>query len=96
MKARHRHAVLAALAAGSVVVAPLAHASDDLAAPTAEDVKRAPAKPALDRSGRKRVGVASVYAHRFVGRKMADGTRMSADNDNAPITLPPRERAASD
>src|SRR4029079_19693286 len=41
------------------------------------------AKPALDRSGKKRVGVASVYSHRFVGRKMADGTRMAADGDNA-------------
>ena len=90
MKGRHRHAVLAALAAGSVIVAPLAHASDDLAAPSpAEDVKRPAAKPALDRSGRKRFGVASVYAHRFVGRKMADGTRMSADRDNAASrTLP--------
>ena len=90
MKLRHRHAVLAALAAGSVIVAPLAHASDDLAAPSpAEDVKRPAAKPALDRSGRKRFGVASVYAHRFVGRKMADGTRMSADRDNAASrTLP--------
>jgi rare lipoprotein A len=43
----------------------------------------------LDRSGKKRVGTASVYAHRFVGRKMADGTRMAADDDNAASkTLP--------
>ena len=85
-----RHAVLAALTAGSVVVVPLAHASDDVAAPgPAEDAKRPPPKAALDRSGKKRVGVASVYAHRFVGRKMADGARMSADNDNAASrTLP--------
>jgi len=47
------------------------------------------ARPVLDRSGRKRVGTASVYAHRFVGRKMADGGRMQADGDNAASkTLP--------
>jgi rare lipoprotein A len=47
------------------------------------------AKPALDRSGKKRVGTASVYSHRFVGRKMADGTRMQAHDDNAASkTLP--------
>ena len=47
------------------------------------------AKPVLDRSGKKRVGTASVYSHRFVGRKMADGTRMDAHDDNAASkTLP--------
>ena len=47
------------------------------------------AKAALDRSGKKRVGVASVYSRRFVGRKMADGTRMAAHDDNAASkTLP--------
>jgi rare lipoprotein A len=90
VKARHRNSVLAALAAATVVVAPFARAGDDAAAPRAvEDATRHAAKPALDRSGRKRTGVASVYAHRFVGRKMADGTRMSADDDNAASrTLP--------
>jgi rare lipoprotein A len=90
VKLRHRLAVLAALAAGSVVVAPPVHASDVATAPIpADDAKRPPPRLALDRSGKKRVGVASVYAHRFVGRKMADGTRMSADNDNAASrTLP--------
>jgi len=43
----------------------------------------------IDRSGRKRIGVASVYAHRFAGRKMADGTRMDPHDDNAASkTLP--------
>jgi len=43
----------------------------------------------LDRSGRKRIGVASVYARRFAGRKMADGTRMDPHDDNAASkTLP--------
>ena len=41
------------------------------------------ARPVLDRSGKKRIGTASVYSHRFVGRKMADGSRMAADDDNA-------------
>ena len=44
---------------------------------------------ALDRSGRKRIGTASVYSHRFAGRKMADGTRMDPHDDNAASkTLP--------
>ncbi len=47
------------------------------------------AKPVLDRSGKKRIGTASVYARRFAGRKMADGTRMDAHADNAASkTLP--------
>jgi rare lipoprotein A len=47
------------------------------------------ARPKLDRSGRKRFGVASVYARRFTGRKMADGTRMDPLDDNAASkTLP--------
>jgi rare lipoprotein A len=43
----------------------------------------------LDHSGRKRVGKASIYARKFVGRKMADGTPMRALDDNAASkTLP--------
>jgi len=55
------------------------------------DIRReAPAaKPQHDRSGRKRIGKASVYAPRFAGRKMADGTRMDPHDDNAASkTLP--------
>jgi rare lipoprotein A len=52
------------------------------------------ANPALDRSGKKRVGTASVYAREFVGRKMADGTPMDARGDNAASkTLPLGTRA---
>jgi peptidoglycan lytic transglycosylase len=48
-----------------------------------------PAKPPLDRSGHKRVGKASVYAKKFAGRKMADGTTMHAHDDSAASkTLP--------
>ena len=41
-----------------------------------------------------RVGVASFYAQRFAGRKMADGTRMDPHGDNAASrTLPLGTRA---
>jgi rare lipoprotein A len=47
------------------------------------------AKPGLDRSGNKQVGMASFYAAKFTGRKMADGTRMDPRDDNAASkTLP--------
>ena len=47
------------------------------------------ANPKLDRSGRKRIGMASVYHRMFNGRKMADGTRMDPHDDNAASkTLP--------
>jgi len=46
-------------------------------------------KPALDLSGKKRVGKASFYAHRFAGKKMADGKMMNPQHDNAASrTLP--------
>jgi rare lipoprotein A len=47
------------------------------------------AHPLLDRSGDARRGKASFYAQMFVGRKMADGTRMQAQSNNAASkTLP--------
>ena len=43
----------------------------------------------IDRSGRKQVGQASFYAPKFAGRKMADGTPMDPQGDNAASkTLP--------
>jgi rare lipoprotein A len=46
-------------------------------------------KPAADLSGRARTGIASFYAAMFFGRKMADGTPMDPDGDNAASrTLP--------
>lgn len=49
----------------------------------------AQAKPGLDHSGRRQVGVASFYARRFAGRPMADGTPMDPHGDNAASrTLP--------
>ncbi len=42
----------------------------------------------------KQVGKASYYAHKFAGRKMADGTRMDPKSDNAASkTLPLGTRA---
>jgi len=47
------------------------------------------AKPQLDRSGRRRIGKASFYAHMFAGRKMANGNKMDPQNSNAASrTLP--------
>jgi rare lipoprotein A len=51
-------------------------------------------KPALDLSGKKRIGKASFYAHMFAGRKMADGKQMDPQHDNAASrTLPLGTRA---
>ena len=53
-----------------------------------------PAKSKLDLTGRKRVGLASFYARKFAGRKMADGTPMDPAADNAASkTLPLGTRA---
>jgi rare lipoprotein A len=46
-------------------------------------------KAPIDRSGKKRIGKASFYAHMFAGRKMADGKQMDPLQDNAASrTLP--------
>jgi rare lipoprotein A len=50
--------------------------------------------PSADLSGRARTGIASFYAKMFFGRKMADGTPMDPDGDNAASrTLPLGTRA---
>jgi rare lipoprotein A len=79
----------------SRTVAAVASAAGDSAAgdPAAGDpAAGAPApapKPAIDRSGKKRIGKASFYADRFGGRKMADGKIMSLHDSNAASrTLP--------
>jgi rare lipoprotein A len=47
------------------------------------------ARPPVDRSSQRRIGKASIYASKFNGRKMADGTRMDPRDDNAASkTLP--------
>lgn len=67
-------------------------ASQDTAAsnaPTQEQTKTLQEKPAIDRTGKRRVGKASFYADRFAGRKMADGNRMNMKGANAASrTLP--------
>ena len=52
------------------------------------------ATPGISASGRGQVGRASVYASRFAGRKMADGTRMNPNHAIAASkTLPLGSRA---
>ena len=82
---------LAALATGIGVPA---SARGDEPARDSVQRERPVANPKLDRSGKKRIGKASVYARKFHGRKMADGTRMDARDDNAASkTLPLGTRA---
>ncbi len=79
----------------TLTAAPLASA-DTLASPSANAApaaaeaprqvaaaKRAHKRVRIDRSDRQRIGVASYYARKFAGRRMADGTRMRLDSDNA-------------
>jgi rare lipoprotein A len=57
--------------------------------PESTSAHRIVGKAPADRTGRARVGKASFYAGQFVGRKMADGTRMDPHADNAASrTLP--------
>jgi rare lipoprotein A len=85
--------VLAALATGAGSPT-FAQGHEPPARDTGVQRERPVANPKLDRSGRKRVGKASVYARKFHGRKMADGTRMDARDDNAASkTLPLGTRA---
>jgi len=89
-------AVAGALAGGALALA-LASAparaameQDDPASTAITPAAKPPAKArTLDHSGRRRVGIASFYHHRFAGRKMADGRRMDPHDDNAASkTLP--------
>jgi rare lipoprotein A len=66
-------------------------ATGDLGAGSSEqsEAATATAKPAVDRSGKRRVGKASFYADRFGGRKMADGKIFGLHDSNAASrTLP--------
>jgi rare lipoprotein A len=56
---------------------------------SASDAAAVSTPVALDRSGAPREGKASFYARRYGGRRMADGTRMRLDSNNAAsLTLP--------
>lgn len=59
------------------------------ATPAGHHARRAASAHHIDRSGRPQVGKASIYAHRFAGRTMADGHRMNPHDGNAASkTLP--------
>lgn len=88
--------VMAGVACAAVAAAVSAHAASNsppqadthTVAQHAQQATQHP-KPKLDLTGRKRIGKASFYAGKFSGRKMADGTRMNPQNDNAASkTLP--------
>jgi len=81
---------IAALGPLASASAPLPSASAPLPSAAAEAVTPpADPKPQPDLSGRERTGVASFYADRFAGRKMADGNKMNPQGDNAASrTLP--------
>lgn len=50
---------------------------------------RAPVKLRPDLSGHTRIGKASIFARKFTGKKMADGSKMDPEGDNAASkTLP--------
>ena len=79
------------VSAGVVAFTPYARAAESSAPQEAAASQPAPTppKPKPDLSGRKRVGEASFYAKKFTGRKMADGTPMDPNDDNAASkTLP--------
>jgi rare lipoprotein A len=83
-------AAVALLAAAGVVVG-VASRTPPPAKSAAEHTvpQDAMGKPNLDLSGDKRTGKASFYAKKFTGRKMADGTPMDPNADNAASkTLP--------
>jgi len=86
---RHRFLVTALLW-GVVGAAACTRATDECAAadtPRADGARRTHAEP--DLSGCKRTGIASFYAKKFSGRKMADGARMNPNADNAASTTLP-------
>jgi rare lipoprotein A len=81
------------LVAQAAALGSLANAATPTGSPASAATSAARLSPqqsaALDRSGKKRVGKASFYAHMFAGRKMADGKMMDPKRNNAASrTLP--------
>ena len=75
--------VLLGVLAGAAAPVPAAAGLDAVPPPASATAK------GTDHSGQARVGIASVYAHRFAGRRMADGRRMDPHDVNAASrTLP--------
>jgi len=84
-----RRALLPSLSLGLVALAVFGNGAAATGAATPPSAASAPLSTQPDLSGRKRVGKASFYAKKFQGRKMADGTRMDPNDDNAASkTLP--------
>jgi rare lipoprotein A len=82
-----QHELKALAAAAAMLIACAAGAQTD----GKDDNRIDPAtdRPAADLTGRARTGIASFYAAMFFGRKMADGTPMNPNGDNAASrTLP--------
>ena len=80
-------AVAAVACARPAQTSPSQVAASPVAPPASEAARHS--TPRLDRTGRRRVGRASIYAGKFQGRKMADGTRMNPQDDSAASkTLP--------
>jgi rare lipoprotein A len=81
-----------AACAGLVLVSPPLEAADggaSGASSLSRSGKASSAKPRLDRSGRRQVGKASIYSHKFAHKKMANGRPMDPGDDNAASkTLP--------
>ena len=77
------------IAVGIAAFTPPSWAANAAAKQEAATSKPTKAKPKLDRSGRKRVGEASIYSDKFTDKTMADGNKMDPHDDNAASkTLP--------
>jgi rare lipoprotein A len=75
--------ILTIAALGPLASTPLLTAVADAVTPGADP------EPRPDLSGRERTGVASFYADRFAGRRMANGNKMNPQGNNAASrTLP--------
>ena len=89
-----KQSVMSGVACAALATALVAHAAPASRAERQAEAASTPpaprhAKPKLDLSGRTRVGKASFYSSKFSGRKMADGTRMDPQGNNAASkTLP--------
>lgn len=82
-------AVVAAMLLSGPAAAREPRRTDGAAAEKNERRAEAKTRPTAKRHHRKQVGVASVYARRFGGQKMADGTRLDLnDHVAASRTLP--------
>jgi rare lipoprotein A len=80
---------LAACAALSGLPATASDTDQESRAPRTPSREAPVPNPPLDTSGRARVGTASFYAKEFNGKKMADGTPMQPQGNNAASkTLP--------